>query len=250
MLNSIGLANPGIDRFLAEMLPRLGSLGCRSGSRSGGSPPPSTRRCAPPRRARRGGGARAEPLGPQRPGADEGAAEIVAAARPGPQAAVRKAVPALPDVAAVAVARSRPQTGSRSSTLSGAAGQATLAPMLGTATGGFGAGASARRPRGRFRRYTVAQLPIVGVGGVDRPRCTRPDRRRRRARGLGTILFPDPDAPARVGAELAAEPAADGLRGSPPRRAAPPTPAVRRSSRIEKAPAKTRKCSPWRPARC
>ena len=27
MLNSIGLANPGIDRFLAEVLPRLGELG-------------------------------------------------------------------------------------------------------------------------------------------------------------------------------------------------------------------------------
>ena len=37
MLNSIGLANPGRERFLAETLPRLRSSACRSGSRSAAS---------------------------------------------------------------------------------------------------------------------------------------------------------------------------------------------------------------------
>ena len=48
MLNSIGLANPGIDRFLDDVLPRLLELGpFRSGSRSAGSRRASTAICAP-----------------------------------------------------------------------------------------------------------------------------------------------------------------------------------------------------------
>ena len=46
MLNSIGLANPGIDRFLDDVLPRL-ELGPRSGSRSADSRRASTAICAP-----------------------------------------------------------------------------------------------------------------------------------------------------------------------------------------------------------
>ena len=48
MLNSIGLANPGRERFLArDAAGAAQRSACRSGSRSAASPPPSTPRPAP-----------------------------------------------------------------------------------------------------------------------------------------------------------------------------------------------------------
>ena len=47
MLNSIGLANPGIDRFLEQTLPRLAELGVPLWVSVGGFAQPSTRRAAP-----------------------------------------------------------------------------------------------------------------------------------------------------------------------------------------------------------
>ena len=62
MLNSIGLANPGRERFLAETLPRCAGSACRSGSRSAASAREYAETCA----ALEDVDDRAEPLLPER----------------------------------------------------------------------------------------------------------------------------------------------------------------------------------------
>ena len=79
--------------------------------------------------------------------------------------------------------------------------------MLGTATGGYSG--PALRPIALAAVYAarrVTELPIVGMGGV----MTGRDALELIAAGathvaLGTVLFADPDAPARIRDELAAE---------------------------------------------
>ena len=95
MLNSIGLANPGIDRFLADHLPRLArarraALGF--GRRLLGAR--LRRALRAPRRPRRGRRDRAEPLLPERGrGAGERRPRVVAAVRAvDGQAALREAL--------------------------------------------------------------------------------------------------------------------------------------------------------------
>ena len=99
-------------------------------------------------------------------------------------------------------------------TIRGAAlDERTLAPNLGTAVGGYSG--PALKPIALAAVYAcrrATQLPIVGMGGV----MTGRDALELVAVGandvaLGTVLFRDPDAPARVRAELAAEIAALGV---------------------------------------
>ena len=83
----------------------------------------------------------------------------------------------------------------------------TLRPVLGTATGGYSG--PALRPialAAVFACRRATALPIVGMGGV----TTGRDALELMAAGasavaLGTALFADPDAPARVRAELQVE---------------------------------------------
>ena len=89
----------------------------------------------------------------------------------------------------------------------------TLRPRLATAVGGLSG--PALRPialAAVWACYRSTALPIVGMGGVSNGRDTL-DLIAAGAThvALGTVLFADPDAPARVRAELAAEAAARGF---------------------------------------
>ena len=153
MLNSIGLANPGRERFLAETLPRLRELGLPLWVSVGGfSAREYAETCA-----------RLEDVTvelnlscPNVDEAPESAAEIVAACR----AATRlplyaKLSPAAWDIAEVARAVEAAGADGLSlvNTMRGLAlDERTLRPVLGTATGRLlGAGAKADRARRRLR---------------------------------------------------------------------------------------------------
>jgi dihydroorotate dehydrogenase (NAD+) catalytic subunit len=212
MLNSIGLANPGIDRFLAHTLPRLGGLGV-------------------PVWVSVGGFAVAEyadlcdrlddrpevetiELNVSCPNVDDVPAsvgEIVAASR----AATRKPLytklsPATADIAEVARAAQQAGTDGLSlvNTILGLSlDERTLKPRLSRGAGGLSGGAL--KPvalAAVYACYAATGLPIVGMGGIASGR----DALELVAAGaasvaLGTILFSDPGAPERIRAELASE---------------------------------------------
>ena len=139
MLNSIGLANPGRERFLAEHLPRLASSACRSGSRSAVS-----RRATTPRPAPRCEDVAAIELNLSCPNVDEapeGAAEIVAACRAATALPLyAKLSPAAWDIAEVARAVEAAGADGLSlvNTLRGLAlDERTLRPLLADGHGGL-----------------------------------------------------------------------------------------------------------------
>jgi dihydroorotate dehydrogenase (NAD+) catalytic subunit len=204
MLNSIGLANPGREQFLAVTLPQLRTLGL-------------------PLWVSVGGFAAAEYAGtcallsdvtielnlscPNVDEAPEGAAQIVAACRAAtslplyaklsPHAwAIGETVRAVEDAGADGV--------SLVNTLRGVSLDSSLRPRL--AAGGGGYSGPALKPVAlaavlAARRAT--ELPIVGMGGV----WTGRDALDLIACGathvaLGTVLFSDPDAAQRVRGEL------------------------------------------------
>ena len=206
MLNAIGLANPGRDRFLADTLPRLRELGVPLWISVGGF-------CAGDYAETCGAlaGVEAIELNLSCPNVDEApesAAEIVAACR---------AVTALPlyaklsaahaDVAAVAraVAAAGADGLSLVNTLRGMAlDPRTLEPVLARGTGGLsGPMLKPIALAAVHVCYAATTLPIVGMGGV----MNGQDALELIACGarhvaLGTILFADPEAPARVRDEL------------------------------------------------
>jgi dihydroorotate dehydrogenase (NAD+) catalytic subunit len=212
MLNSIGLANPGIDSFLAETLPRLRYLERPLWVSVGGF-------CASDYAEL------CERLDPHEEvstielnlscpnveEAPESAAEIVQACRQATRKALyAKLSPALPDVAAAAVAVQAAGADGLSlvNTIRGLALEpGALRPVLGTAVGGYSG--PALKPialAAVFACYRATGLPIVGMGGVS----TGADALQFIAAGassvaLGTVLFTDPDAPTRVRSELEAE---------------------------------------------
>jgi dihydroorotate dehydrogenase (NAD+) catalytic subunit len=211
MLNSIGLANPGIDAFLGDVLPRLLELGPPVWVSVGGfAPDEYARLCALLDET----AAAAIELNLSCPNvaAPEGeAAEIVAAAR----AVTRKPLyaklsPALPDVAAVALRAAEAGADGLSlvNTIRGLAlDPAALVPCLSTATGGLSG--PTLRPialAAVHACYRATGLPIVGIGGVETGRHALDlIAVGASAVALGTVLFADPGAPARVRRELAAE---------------------------------------------
>jgi dihydroorotate dehydrogenase (NAD+) catalytic subunit len=219
LLNSIGLANPGRERFLAETLPRL--VGELDGtplwvSVGGFSADDYAATCS---RLGRDDVAAVE-LNLSCPNVDdapETAAEIVAACREATALPLwAKLSPATWDVAEVAraVADAGADGLSLVNTIRGLAlDERTLRPRLGTAVGGLSG--PALKPialAAVFACHRATRLPIVGMGGVQTGR----DAFELLAAGashvaLGTILFADPDAPSRVRAELAAELLALGL---------------------------------------
>jgi dihydroorotate dehydrogenase (NAD+) catalytic subunit len=204
MLNAIGLANPGRERFLADVLPVLRSLGQPLWVSVGGfSAEDYAATCA-----------RLEDVTielnlscPNVDEAPESAAEIVAACRAATDLPLyAKLSPATWDVAhtARAVERAGADGLSLVNTMRGVALDTRLAPVLARTTGGYSGPALkpiALAAVHACRRAT--DLPIVGMGGVQTGR----DALELIACGathvaLGTVLFADSTAPDRVRAEL------------------------------------------------
>jgi dihydroorotate dehydrogenase (NAD+) catalytic subunit len=220
MLNSIGLQGPGIETFVEQHLPRLATLGVELWVSVGGFSAADFALCC--ERLDDRDEVTVVELNLSCPNVDEApdtAADLVAAAR----AATKKPLyaklsPAQWDVAASA--RAVVDAGvdglSLVNTIRGLAlDPRTLEPQLGRAVGGYsGPGI---RPIALACVYACASavdVPIVGMGGVS----SGLDALELVAVGatavaLGTVLFSDPGAPARVRTELAAEAAARGLDG-------------------------------------
>ena len=212
MLNSIGLQNPGIDAFLADSLPRLAALGVPIWVSVGGFSAADYRSMCG--RLDDQDDVAVIELNLSCPNVEEApetAAELVAAAR----AATRKPLyaklsPATSDVAesARAVAAAGADGLSLINTIRGLAlDERTLRPQLDRSIGGLSG--PALRPialAAVFACYRATGLEIVGMGGVANGR----DALELIAAGarhvaLGTVLFSDPEAPARVREELALE---------------------------------------------
>jgi dihydroorotate dehydrogenase (NAD+) catalytic subunit len=207
MLNAIGLANPGREVFLAETLPRLRELNVPLWVSVGGfAAHEYAETCA------RLDNVTIE-LNLSCPNVDEApesAAEIVAACREATANPLyAKVSPHSWDMGETvrAIEQAGADGVSLVNTLRGVALDSRLHPKLERGTGGYSG--PALKPVAlaavlAARRATA--LPIVGMGGV----CNGRDALEMIACGathvaLGTVLFADPDAPARVRAELDAE---------------------------------------------
>ncbi|HZQ16099.1 MAG TPA: dihydroorotate dehydrogenase catalytic subunit [Gaiellaceae bacterium] len=206
LLNAIGLANPGRERFLAESLPALRQLGVPLWVSVGGfTAAEYAETCA----ALDDVTIELNLSCPNVDEAPESAAEIVAACRAATALPLyAKLSPHAWDVGeTVRAAEAAGADGiSLVNTLRGVALDPSLRPKLRRTTGGYSG--PALKPVAlaavvAARRAT--ELPIVGMGGV----CTGRDVLELVACGathvsLGTVLFADPGAPARVREELAA----------------------------------------------
>ena len=217
MLNSIGLANPGRDAFVRETLPRLASAGVPIWVSVGGfSAGEYAETCAALDRD----DVAVLELNLSCPNveeAPESSAQIVLACREATgKPLYAKLSPANWDIGELARAVEAAGADGLSlvNTIRGLAlDERTLAPRLGTASGGLSG--PALKPIALAAVYAcrrATQLPIVGMGGVMNGRdvlefvaCGANDV------ALGTVLFADPDAPRRVRDELAAELSAHGF---------------------------------------
>jgi dihydroorotate dehydrogenase (NAD+) catalytic subunit len=214
MLNSIGLANPGRERFLAETLPGLRQLGVPLWISVGGfSAAEYAETCAAleDTESPEIGAIELNLSCPNVDEAPEGAAAIVAACRAATSLPLyAKLSPAAWDIAEVARAVDAAGADGLSlvNTLRGLALDArTLRPTLGRGTGGYSG--PALKPVALAAVYACSaavDLPLVGMGGV----TSGLDALELIAAGasavaLGTILFSDPDAPVRIRSELDAE---------------------------------------------
>jgi dihydroorotate dehydrogenase (NAD+) catalytic subunit len=213
MLNSIGLANPGRDRFLTEVLPRLRELGVPLWVSVGGF---SAAEYAETCSLLEGVTIELNLSCPNVDEAPEGAAAIVAACRCETKLPLyAKLSPATWDLAehARAVEAAGADGLSLVNTLRGLALDRNLRPILGTGGGGYSG--PALKPVALAAVHTCAkavELPIVGMGGVG----SGLDALELIAAGasavaVGTTLFSDPEAPARIRSELAAEAARRGF---------------------------------------
>jgi dihydroorotate dehydrogenase (NAD+) catalytic subunit len=213
MLNSIGLANPGRDVFLAETLPKLRALGVQVWISVGGfAANEYAETCAQLDDV-------TIELNLSCPNVEEAAdtaAAIVAACREATTLPLyAKLSPANWDISEVARAVQAAGADGLSlvNTLRGAALDESLEPRLGTWSGGLSG--PALKPVALAAVYAcwrATHMPIVGMGGV----MTGRDALELVAAGaqdvaLGTVLFRDPEAPSRARAELAAEVAALGV---------------------------------------
>ena len=216
MLNAIGLANPGIERFLSDHLPRLAGLTLWV-SAGGFSTRDYVEVCE---RLDEHEQVAAIELNLSCPNVDEvpeSVGEVVAAVR----AVTRKPLyaklsPAVPDIAETARAAEAAGADGLSlvNTIKGLAlDERSLQPVLARGAGGLSG--PALRPialAAVHACYRAVKLPIVGMGGV----ATGRDVLELLAVGardvaLGTVLFADPGAPARVRSELEAELSAHGF---------------------------------------
>jgi dihydroorotate dehydrogenase (NAD+) catalytic subunit len=218
MLNAIGLANPGVDSFLEDHLPRLAALGVPLWVSVGGFALDHYVQVA--ERV----GARAEveaiELNLSCPNVDEvpeNVGEVVAAVRAVTgKPLYAKLSAAVADLGATAGAAEAAGADGLSlvNTLRGLAlDERTLQPVLGRGAGGLSG--PALRPVALAAVHTCfreTRLPIVGMGGVARGRHAL----ELLAAGasnvaVGTALFADPGAATRIRVELEAEVAALGF---------------------------------------
>ena len=207
MLNSIGLQNPGRERFLTDVLPRLRELDVPLWISVGGF---SAREYAETCAELDDVTIELNLSCPNVDEAPESAAEIVAACREATELPLyAKLSPHLPDIAAAARAVEDAGADGLSlvNTLRGLAfDERTFQPRLARAVGGYSG--PALKPVALAAVYAcrrATSLPIVGMGGV----WTGRDVREFAAAGagavaLGTVLFSDPAAPVRIRAELEA----------------------------------------------
>jgi dihydroorotate dehydrogenase (NAD+) catalytic subunit len=218
MLNSIGLQGPGIEAFVADVLPQLRRLRVPLWVSVGGfSAADFAGVCE---RLDAEGDIAAIELNLSCPNVEEApetAAEIVSAARAVTRRTLyAKLSPATWDIAesARAVAAAGADGLSLVNTMRGLAlDPATLRPRLARGAGGYSG--PALKPIALACVHACAQavdLPILGMGGV----ANGGDALELIAAGasavaLGTILFADPAAPARIRGELATEAAARGF---------------------------------------
>jgi dihydroorotate dehydrogenase (NAD+) catalytic subunit len=211
MLNSIGLANPGIDAFLEHQLPRLGGLDIPLWVSIGGFAAEDYAALASLLDGR--DEVATIELNVSCPNVEEtpgSAAEVVAAARAETSKPLyAKLSPALPDMGAAAEAVESAGADGLSlvNTIRGLALDSSLRPLLATATGGYSG--PALKPIALAAVYLcrrATELPIVAMGGV----ATGADvldfvAVGARSVALGTVLFADPEAPLRIRRELEAE---------------------------------------------
>jgi len=207
MLNAIGLANPGRDRFLADVLPRLRELGVPLWISVGGfCASDYAETCAAL------DDVAAVELNLSCPNVDEAAdsaAEIVLACRRATGLPLYAKVSAAhPDLAEVAraVAAAGADGLSLVNTLRGMAlHPRTLEPVLARVQGGLsGPTLKPVALAAVHTCYAATKLPIVGMGGatsgqdvIEFVACGARDV------ALGTVLFSDPNAAARVRSEVA-----------------------------------------------
>ena len=212
MLNSIGLQNPGIDRFLAVNLPRLAELGVPIWVSVGGfSAADYAETCQQLDHQEAVATIELNLSCPNVEEAPETAAELVAAARAvTTKPLYAKLSPATWDVAesARAVARSGADGLSLINTIRGLAIDfATGRPKLARGAGGYSG--PALKPIALACVQSCAEavdLPIVGMGGVFSGRDAADlVSVGASAIALGTVLFVDPWAAPRVRSELAHE---------------------------------------------
>ena len=221
MLNSIGLANPGIDRFLTRSLTPLAKLGVPVWVSVGGFETDDYAEICS--RLDDHAEVAAIELNVSCPNVEapaDSASQIVAAAR----LATRKPLwaklsPSVPDVGEVARAAQAAGADGLSlvNTVRGLKlDSGTLRPVLGPGHGGLSGPALKPIALAAVATcYRATGLPIVGMGGVQ----TGQDALELIAVGarhvaLGTVLFSDPDSPARVRAELHAAATERGWRSA------------------------------------
>jgi dihydroorotate dehydrogenase (NAD+) catalytic subunit len=218
MLNAIGLANPGIEAFLTDHLPRLGELGVPIWVSVGGfstSDYVSVCRALDDRDE-----VAVVELNLSCPNVDEvpeSVEDVVTAARAATcKPLYAKLSPGSADVAqsAHAAAAAGADGLSLVNTIRGLAlDERTLKPVLARGAGGLSG--PALRPialAAVHACYRATRLPIVGMGGIASGR----DALELLAAGasdvaVGTVLFSDPGAPDRIRAELSAELSAHGF---------------------------------------
>ncbi len=218
MLNSIGLQGPGIEAFAATQLPRLGELGVPVWVSVGGFSAEDFALCCA--RLDAEPSVAAIELNLSCPNVDEApetSAELVAAARAATNKPLyAKLSPAQWDVAAGAraVVDAGADGLSLVNTIRGLAlDPVTLRPRLARAVGGYSG--AALRPIALACVYACANavdVPVVGMGGVSTGlHALELVAAGASAVALGTSLFSDPLAPARVREELGAEAAVRGF---------------------------------------
>jgi dihydroorotate dehydrogenase (NAD+) catalytic subunit len=216
MVNSIGLANPGLDRFCAEHLPALGELGVPVIVSVGGWSPAEYG--AAVERISAAGVAAAIELNVSCPNVDSGCISIGTDAGETRSLVARctaltelpvlvKLAPNVADIGAIATAAAEGGAHGLAlvNTVRGiAVDRDTLQPLLGG--GGGGLSGPAIKPVGLhavFHAFGATGLPIVGMGGI----ASTQDAVEYLAAGactvaIGTALFRDPDLPRRIVAEL------------------------------------------------
>jgi dihydroorotate dehydrogenase (NAD+) catalytic subunit len=216
MLNAIGLANPGIERFIDDHLPRLAELEIPIWVSVGGF---SARDYAETCERLDHGEVAVIELNLSCPNVDEvpeNIVEVVAAARAATgKPLYAKLSPAVPDLTETARAAAAAGADGLSlvNTIRGLALDESLRPVLSRGAGGLSG--PALRPialAGVHACYRATGLPIVGMGGV----ATGRHALELLAAGatdvaIGTALFSDPAAARRIRAELATELARHGF---------------------------------------